>query len=99
MISPVLAVEAASSGTSVPIVILVIGLVGFALAYFIVGPGRQRGPKRNADIPLAMRPYHSDEELEGRGMERAMAWAPISASMRGRSAFPRATRCRWKWAT
>ena len=74
MISPVLAVEAASSGTSVPIVILVIGLVGFALAYFIVGPGRQRGPKRNADIPLAMRPYHSDEELEGRGMERAMAW-------------------------
>lgn len=74
MISPVLAVEAAGSGSSVPIVILVIGLVGFALAYFLVGPGQRRGPKRNADIPLAMRPYHSDEELEGRGMERAMAW-------------------------
>jgi mono/diheme cytochrome c family protein len=58
----------------IAVLILVVGLVAFAIAYFTVGPGRRRGPKPAGDIPLAMRPYHSDEELEGRGMERAMAW-------------------------
>ena len=72
MTAPFLAVEA--GGSNVPVIILIVALVGFGLAYFFVGPGRRRGPRRNADIPLAMRPYHSDEELEGRGMERAMAW-------------------------
>ena len=61
-------------GANVPIIILVVALVGFGIAYFIVGPGKRRGPKRHADIPLAMRPYHSDEELETTGIERAMAW-------------------------
>jgi mono/diheme cytochrome c family protein len=61
-------------GSSVPILILVLALGGFALAYFLVGPGSKRGPKRYGDIPLAMRPYHSDAELEGPGLERAMAW-------------------------
>ncbi len=73
MIDPLLAVEAGGSGT-VPLLILIVALVGFAAAYFIVGPGRRSGPKRNADIPLAMRPYHSDEELESGAMERAMSW-------------------------
>ena len=73
MIHPFIAVEAGGSGT-VPLLILIVALVGFGLAYFIVGPGKRTGPKRNADIPLAMRPYHSDEELETTGMERAMAW-------------------------
>jgi cbb3-type cytochrome c oxidase subunit III len=67
-----LAVE--GGGGTVPVVILLIALAGFALAYFVVGPGRRRGPRRHADIPLAMRPYHSDEELETSGLERAMAW-------------------------
>jgi mono/diheme cytochrome c family protein len=61
-------------GSSVPILILVLALGGFALAYVLVGPGARKGPKRHGDIPLAMRPYHSDAELEGPGIERAMAW-------------------------
>lgn len=72
------ATDAAEGGTdfTVVLVILVAGLVAFGLAWFIVGPGRNRktGDKREGDIPLAMRPYHSDEELETVGMERAMAW-------------------------
>ena len=73
MILPLIAVATGGSG-NVPLLILIVALVGFGLAYFIVGPGKRTGPKRNADIPLAMRPYHSDEELETTGMERAMAW-------------------------
>ena len=73
MIQPFLAAETGGSGT-VPLLILIVALVGFAAAYFVVGPGRRTGPRRNADIPLAMRPYHSDEELESTGMERAMSW-------------------------
>jgi mono/diheme cytochrome c family protein len=61
-------------GATVPIIILLVALAGFAVAYFVVGAGRRKGPKRHGDIPLAMRPYHSDEELETTGMERAMAW-------------------------
>lgn len=79
--SPVLllATEAASSGGTSPrtiaVIVLVVALVGFAIAYFIVGPGRRKkGPRQSADIPLAMRPYHSDDELETTGIERAMAW-------------------------
>jgi len=63
-----------AGGSSVPILILVLALGGFALAYVLVGPGAKKGPKKHGDIPLAMRPYHSDEELEGPGLERAMAW-------------------------
>ncbi|MEX2328549.1 MAG: cytochrome c [Nitriliruptoraceae bacterium] len=70
----ILLVESAGSGTSVPMIILLIALAAFAVAYFVVGPGRRQGPRRHADIPLGMRPAHSDEELEGPGMERAMAW-------------------------
>jgi mono/diheme cytochrome c family protein len=73
MIHPILAVEAGGSA-AVPITILIVALAGFGLAYFVVGPGKRKGPKRYGDIPLAMRPYHSDEELETNGMERAMAW-------------------------
>lgn len=74
-----LAVEAGSGG-SVPIIILVVGLAVFALAYFVVGPGKRTGPKRHGDIPLAMRPYHSDEELETSAMERAMSWGVALAA-------------------
>jgi mono/diheme cytochrome c family protein len=67
--------EGGGSGGNVPMLILVAALAAFAVAYFIVGPGRGRsGPQRRGDIPLSMRPYHSDEELETTGMERAMAW-------------------------
>jgi mono/diheme cytochrome c family protein len=70
-----LAAESGGSGGAVPIILLVVALIGFGVAYLVVGPGkRRRGPKRHGDIPLAMRPYHSDEELETTGMERAMAW-------------------------
>jgi mono/diheme cytochrome c family protein len=61
-------------GSSVPILILVLALGGFGVAYLLVGPGKRSGPKRHGDIPLAMRPYHSDAELEGPALERAMAW-------------------------
>ena len=80
MESLLLATEAAEgaggSSNQIVLVILVAGLVAFGLAWFIVGPGRSRarGDKREGDIPLAMRPYHSDEELESVGLERAMAW-------------------------
>jgi mono/diheme cytochrome c family protein len=74
MPQPFVLVTSSGSGGSVPVIILLVALAGFALAYFVVGPGRRKGPKRYADIPLAMRPYHSDEELESTGMERAMAW-------------------------
>ncbi len=56
------------------VIVLLVGLAGFAVAYFLVGPGRRRGPRPRGDIPLSMRPYHSDEELESTGLERAMAW-------------------------
>lgn len=60
---------------------LVLALVAFAVAYFLVGPGRgNRGEKRLGDIPLAMRPYHSDEELETTALERAMSWG-VALSM------------------
>jgi mono/diheme cytochrome c family protein len=74
--SALLAVEgpALVGGSSVPIIILVVALGGFGLAYLLVGPGARKGPKRHGGIPLAMRPYHSDAELEGPGLERAMAW-------------------------
>ena len=76
--SLLLAVEAAEpelvGGSSLPILILVLALGGFGLAYVLVGPGKRKGPKRYGDIPLAQRPYHSDAELEGPGLERAMAW-------------------------
>ena len=71
--SPFLLAES-GGGATVPVIILIVALAGFALAYFVVGPGKRRGPRRRGDIPLAMRPYHSDEELETTGMERAMAW-------------------------
>jgi cbb3-type cytochrome c oxidase subunit III len=58
----------------VVIIVLLVGLLGFAVAYFVVGPGRRRGPKPAGDIPLALRPYHSDEELESSGLTRAMSW-------------------------
>jgi mono/diheme cytochrome c family protein len=61
-------------GATIAVVILLLALGAFALAYFVVGPGRRRGPKVRGDIPLALRPYHSDEELETTGLERAMAW-------------------------
>ncbi len=59
---------------NLPVIILLVALAVFGVAYVIVGPGRRRGPKRHGDIPLSMRPYHSDEELETTGLERAMAW-------------------------
>jgi len=80
MPDPILLVEGGGTGGTVPMIILLVALVGFALAYFIVGPGKRKGPKRYADIPLAMRPYHSDEELETTGMERAMAWGVALAA-------------------
>ena len=80
MPDPILLVEGGGSGGTVPVIILVVALAGFALASFIVGPGKRKGPKRYADIPLAMRPYHSDEELETSGMERAMAWGVALAT-------------------
>lgn len=73
------ATEAAEGGgsglSSVVMISLVVALAVFAVAYVVVGPGKRRtGAKRMGDIPLAMRPYHSDEELETTGLERAMAW-------------------------
>ena len=61
-------------GATIAVVVLLLALAAFAVAYFVVGPGRRRGPKVRGDIPLAMRPYHSDEELETTGLERAMSW-------------------------
>lgn len=75
-----LAVETGGSGGAVPIIILVVALAVFAGAYFVVGPGKRKGPKRHGDIPLAMRPYHSDEELETSAMERAMSWGVALAA-------------------
>ena len=74
------ATEAAAEGGggiagTVAVALLVGALLLFAVAYIVVGPGRRRGTKRRGDIPLAMRPYHSDEELETTGLERAMSWA------------------------
>lgn len=62
------------SARDIAVIVLLVGLAGFAVAYFVVGPGRRRGPKPAGDIPLAVRPYHSDDELESSGLERAMAW-------------------------
>ena len=62
-------------GGTVAVALLVGALLLFAIAYVVVGPGRTKGAKTRGDIPLAMRPYHSDEELETTGLERAMSWA------------------------
>ncbi len=75
-----LATEATAEGggsnpsATIAVVVLLLALGAFGVAYLVVGPGRRRGPKVRGDIPLAMRPYHSDEELETTGLERAMAW-------------------------
>lgn len=78
-----LATEAAEGGgggaAGIAIVILLVALAIFAVAYFVVGPGRS-GPRLRGDIPLAKRPYHSDEELEGPAMERAMSWGVALAA-------------------
>ena len=79
------ATEAAEGGgtqiSSVVIYALIVALAAFAVAYVVVGPGKRRaGARRRGDIPLAMRPYHSDEELETTGLERAMAWG-VALSM------------------
>src|SRR5690606_7596201 len=72
------ATEAAEGGSglsTVVVIVLIAALAAFAVAYVVVGPGKRKaGAKRRGDIPLAMRPYHSDEELETTGLERAMAW-------------------------
>jgi cbb3-type cytochrome c oxidase subunit III len=73
------ATEAAEGGgsglSSVVVIALIVALAAFAVAYVVVGPGKRKaGATRRGDIPLAMRPYHSDEELETTGLERAMAW-------------------------
>ncbi len=73
------ATEAAEGGggglSSVVVISLIVALAVFGIAYVVVGPGKRKaGAKRRGDIPLAMRPYHSDEELETTGLERAMAW-------------------------
>lgn len=72
------ATEAAEGGgglSSIVVITMLVALAAFAVAYVVVGPGKRRaGIKRRGDIPLAMRPYHSDEELETTGLERAMAW-------------------------
>ena len=73
-----LATEATEGGgglSSVVVIAMIVALAAFAVAYVVVGPGKRKtGAKRMGDIPLAMRPYHSDEELETTGLERAMAW-------------------------
>lgn len=71
------ATEAAEGGgvsSSLVIGLLVGALVLFGIAYMVVGPGKADKPRTKGDIPLAMRPYHSDEELETTGLERAMSW-------------------------
>lgn len=72
----ILATEAAEGGggfAGTAIIILLVVLAVFAIAYFVVGPGTG-GLSLRGDIPLAKRAHHSDEELEGPAMERAMAW-------------------------
>lgn len=71
---------ASSNVGSYAIGALVVALIGFGIAYFLVGPGKREGAKRMGDIPLAMRPYHSDEELETTALERAMSWG-VALSM------------------
>ncbi len=80
------ATEAAEGGGSsnIAIVVLVAALVAFGVAYLLVGPGRRdRGDRPKRDVPLAMRPYHSDAELETTGLERAMAWGVALAMFSG----------------
>ena len=60
----------------IAVLVLVAALAAFGVAYFVAGPGRRR-PRAAAppgDIPLAQRPYHSDDELESSGLDRAMSW-------------------------
>lgn len=73
-----LAAETAESGGfggAIAVSLLVGALLLFGIAYVVVGPGKTKGTRTRGDIPLAMRPYHSDEELETTGLERAMSWA------------------------
>lgn len=78
-----LATEAAEGGgggaAGIAILVALVALAIFAIAYFVVGPGRS-GPSLRGDIPLAKRPYHSDEELEGPAMERSMSWGVALAA-------------------
>ncbi len=73
-----------AGGNSLPLLILVVALAAFTIAYFLVGPGkRTKGDKPKGDVPLAMRPYHSDKELETTGLERAMSWGVVLALFSG----------------
>lgn len=62
------------SAATIAVIVLLVALAAFGVAYVVVGPGRGKKPRTRGDIPLAMRPYHSDEELETTGLERAMSW-------------------------
>ncbi len=76
--------HAGEGAGNIAITVLLAALGLFAVAFFLVGPGsKSKGDKPKGDIPLAMRPYHSDAELETTGLERAMAWGVALAMFSG----------------
>lgn len=77
-----LAADNPAANVAVTILLIALGL--FAVAFFLVGPGKKaKGDRPKGDVPLAMRPYHSDAELETTGLERAMAWGVALAMFSG----------------
>jgi mono/diheme cytochrome c family protein len=76
--------QTGEGAANIAVTILLVALGAFAVAFFLVGPGKKaKGDKRKGDVPLAMRPYHSDAELETTGLERAMAWGVALAMFSG----------------
>jgi mono/diheme cytochrome c family protein len=70
-------VIAAASNQLLAAVILSIAIIGFAIFLIISSFGPR---KRTADVPAAMRPGPSDEELESRSLHRWMAWSVASVT-------------------
>lgn len=68
---------AAANNRLLAAVIVSIAIIGFAIFLIITSFGPRR---RAADVPSALRPGPSDEELESRVLHRWMAWSVVSVT-------------------
>lgn len=69
-------VLAAMDGRVTAGIVVVGGLVLFALLLLVTAAGELRG-RRTAKVPSAFRPAPSDERLEGSSFEKSLMWAAI----------------------
>jgi mono/diheme cytochrome c family protein len=70
-----LAIIAAANNRLVAAVVVAVAVIGFAIFLIITSMGPR---KRRADVPHALRPGPSDDELETHSLNRWMAWSIVA---------------------